>query len=168
VGGGGGHHHGGGGHHGGWHGSRVVVGVGLPGYWYGGWPYYSSYYYPSYYAAPYPYYAPAAFESAPVYTEQAPQQASAPSYYYCAAAKGYYPYVRQCPEGWQRVPIAPARLGAPLRWPARAVANYITFPAHAGITASRASVGKHRAGSNASRHLNGGTMKVRINGIDTH
>jgi hypothetical protein len=36
---------------------------------------------------------------------QAAQQA--PTWYYCPSAKGYYPYVRDCPEGWQAVPPHP-------------------------------------------------------------
>jgi hypothetical protein len=39
--------------------------------------------------------------------------AQAPSvWYYCDSAKGYYPYVGQCPEGWKTVPAAPPP-GAP-------------------------------------------------------
>ena len=70
--------------------------------------YYPAPYYPPYYA-----YAPAPVVTAPappVYIEQqappaAPQQSS--SWYYCPQSKGYYPYVRQCPGGWQRVPAQP-------------------------------------------------------------
>lgn len=29
------------------------------------------------------------------------------TWYYCESAKGYYPYVSQCPEGWKSVPAAP-------------------------------------------------------------
>jgi hypothetical protein len=28
-------------------------------------------------------------------------------WYYCDASKGYYPYVKECPSGWQRVPPTP-------------------------------------------------------------
>lgn len=42
----------------------------------------------------------------PVY---APEVASSPvrNWYFCAAANGYYPYVRSCPNGWQTIPTAP-------------------------------------------------------------
>ena len=29
-------------------------------------------------------------------------------WYYCDASTSYYPYVRECPSGWQRVPASPA------------------------------------------------------------
>jgi hypothetical protein len=48
--------------------------------------------------------APAAPPPAPV--------AAAPAdyWYYCAAAQGYYPYVKECPGGWQKVlPQPPAQ-----------------------------------------------------------
>ena len=32
------------------------------------------------------------------------------AYFYCEGAKGYYPYVRECPQGWTRV--APQPLSA--------------------------------------------------------
>ena len=78
--------------------------VGGPGYW--GYPYY---YYPPY---PYPYYYPAPVvvqQPAPVYTER---QDVAPAneqgyWYYCTASRGYYPYVKECPGGWQKVPPTP-------------------------------------------------------------
>jgi hypothetical protein len=109
-------HHGGGGHHhgGGWHGSRVAIGFGFPGYWYGGWPYaYSAPYYG--YGYPYAYYPPVSdapyvgsFYVEPRAVAEVPQQPAGGSfYYYCAASRGYYPYVRQCPGGWERVPMAP-------------------------------------------------------------
>jgi hypothetical protein len=85
--------------------SRVIVGVGFPVYW-GPWYYPPAYYYPPYY----PYYPPA--YSAPTYVEQADEQAppgEQPSqwWYYCADAKAYYPYVKECPGGWQRVAPQP-------------------------------------------------------------
>jgi hypothetical protein len=112
-------YHGRGGHgHGayggyGYHGGNVRFGVTLgfplygPGFYPG--PYYG---YPAY---PYPAYgyppvvvAPA---SPPVYVEQGAAQAAPPQaqgeWYYCAAAKAYYPYVSECPAGWQRVPAQP-------------------------------------------------------------
>ena len=97
--------------HGWGHGGHVGVGISL------GIPIYAPGYYPwPYYAYPAPVYAypPVVVQSAlPVYVEQgaapaaaAPAQAQA-DWYYCAAAKAYYPYVSDCPAGWQRVPAQP-------------------------------------------------------------
>jgi hypothetical protein len=66
---------------------------------------------------PYPYY-PAPFVTQvapPVYIEQYPvqqpqaQMASAPpsSWYFCQSSSNYYPYVQECPEGWQLVSPQP-------------------------------------------------------------
>jgi hypothetical protein len=75
-------------------------------------------YYSPYYAYPYPAYPyaypPVVVQSAPpVYVEQgAAQTAPAPApadWYYCPASKSYYPYVSECPGGWQRVPARPPR-----------------------------------------------------------
>lgn len=85
------------------HGSvRFGIGIGIPAPWY--------------YAPPpvyYPYYPPVVVAPPPsAYVEQAPSNVystrPAPAvYYYCAASQGYYPYVRDCPEGWQQVPAQP-------------------------------------------------------------
>lgn len=88
------------------HHSRLGIGVVIgPGY--GPWYYPPPYYYP-------PYYPPVVMErQAPVYVEQAaappPAPAPAPSnyWYYCASGKGYYPYVTECPGGWQKVSPQP-------------------------------------------------------------
>lgn len=87
---------------------RVGVGVviGGPGYWH---------YPPPYYYPPYPYgypVAPVVVTPAqpPVYIEQsqpAPQQEQTNDWFYCRKPDGYYPYVQQCPGGWQRVPPQP-------------------------------------------------------------
>jgi hypothetical protein len=37
----------------------------------------------------------------------APPAAASGTWYYCESAKGYYPYVNQCPEGWKSVPATP-------------------------------------------------------------
>lgn len=38
----------------------------------------------------------------------APQTAPPPQYWYhCDNPAGYYPYVPQCPGGWQKVPVSP-------------------------------------------------------------
>jgi hypothetical protein len=87
------HHH---------HGSRVGVGVyfGVPlGYhWYGP---------PSYY---YRYPQTVIVQPEPVYIERAAPQAAAPAeavWYYCSASRTYYPYVKDCPGGWERVVPTP-------------------------------------------------------------
>jgi hypothetical protein len=92
----------------GWHGGRMGwwwVDAGLWS-WYAspwGYPYYA---YPGYpYAAPY--YAPPA-AAAP---GNLPPQA--PTWYYCDAARGYYPYVSSCPGPWRAVPAGPAEPLAP-------------------------------------------------------
>ena len=75
------------------------------------------------YAATPAYAAPAA--PAPVVVYPAPVAAPAVTYvqpavpvatpqpqadwYYCAESRSYYPYVRECPGGWQRVPATPPR-----------------------------------------------------------
>ena len=49
--------------------------------------------------------------SPPVYIEQGPATPSAPPsqayWYYCRESKAYYPYVSECPGGWQQVPPQP-------------------------------------------------------------
>ena len=82
-----------------------------------GFPLFGPAYYP-YYAAPYyqpPYYPPLVLPySPPVYIEQgSAQPAPAPEalpqgwWYYCAESNTYYPYVNECPGGWQRVAPRP-------------------------------------------------------------
>lgn len=100
---GGGHRH----HH--VHGARVGVYFGMPlGYaGYGPPPYYYSYY-----PAPNYYYAPrVVIRQAPqVYIERAAPQPAPQSeayWHYCSNPAGYYPYVQQCPGGWQRVVPTP-------------------------------------------------------------
>lgn len=98
------------------HGGHRHVGIGL----YFGEPYYP--YYPPYYY-PYQYYYPpvmAAPAQPPVYIEQQdqapsqispaiPQQATPDSYYWyhCDKPEGYYPYIKNCPDGWQKVAPTP-------------------------------------------------------------
>jgi hypothetical protein len=88
-----GHHHG--------HASAGVI-IGAP------WPYYYSpppayVYYPPLTVAP---------ASPPVYIEQGSELGgaeAAPNYwYYCSNPQGYYPYLRDCPSGWQQVPATPS------------------------------------------------------------
>jgi len=91
--------------HGGYH-SGIGLGLGL-GYGLG---YYGRPYYSPYYAYP-----PAVIAvplTPPVYIQQAPpvtQQYPPGYWYYCNNPEGYYPYIQQCPNGWQQVePIPPA------------------------------------------------------------
>ncbi|TMH81639.1 MAG: hypothetical protein E6H47_14815 [Betaproteobacteria bacterium] len=90
------------------HRSHVFVGFNF-GFPVWGAPYYAPpYYYP--YPAPVYYPAPVAVAPAapPVYVERsepAPQQQG--MWYYCEQARGYYPYVTECPGGWKAVPPAP-------------------------------------------------------------
>ena len=128
---GGGH---GGHYHGGWRGS-VVIGVGP--YWGWGWgaPYYGyygpRYYYPGYYSGYYSGYYPGSVYGpvyGPVYADPVPRtyverddvtnappapQSSAPAqnggnwWYWCEGSRNYYPYVKECPGGWRRVPPQP-------------------------------------------------------------
>jgi hypothetical protein len=110
----GGSGHGGGFSHGGGHGHGHGVGVGIafgfPYYWPG---YYGGYYggYPYGYGYPGPAYAYPELASG-TYVEQGASQgapAQAQDWYYCADSKAYYPYVAECPGGWQRVPSRPQR-----------------------------------------------------------
>jgi FKBP-type peptidyl-prolyl cis-trans isomerase FkpA len=43
--------------------------------------------------------------------QTAPQSQQASFWYYCDDAKAYYPYVRECPSGWQKVVPQTAPLG---------------------------------------------------------
>lgn len=93
------------------HHSRVRIGIGLHfGVPLAAFPY--SYYYPP----PYYYYPPyypttVVVPSQPtVYVEQGSQPAPQPAqsyWYYCADSHAYYPYVKDCPAGWQRVAPQP-------------------------------------------------------------
>ncbi|MDO8595903.1 MAG: hypothetical protein Q7R45_04680, partial [Sulfuricaulis sp.] len=127
---GGGYSHGSGYSHGYGHGGGVGLGIAL-GATLLGLAYYSSpsYSYPAYaypgpaYAYPGPAYAypgPAVAPSAG-YVEQGYSQAAPPppqaqpqpqpegDWYFCANSNAYYPYARECPGGWQRVPAQPPR-----------------------------------------------------------
>jgi len=79
--------------------SRVVI-VGAPLYYA---PYYYAYY------NPYPYYYPPVAMSymPPAYGDQGESGPAEAYWYYCASANAYYPHVRDCPEGWQRVAPQP-------------------------------------------------------------
>lgn len=107
-----------------WAGGRVYGGVGIylggPGpYWGWGPAYPRPYYYPGFYPYPGPYYeaAPVVVVPAapPVYIEQndaaaVEQDPEGTQYwYFCRRANNYYPYVKECPGGWQKVPPRPAQ-----------------------------------------------------------
>jgi hypothetical protein len=112
------------GHGHGYYGRGYGFGVylGAPFYSY---PYYYPYYPYNYYPYPYygyPYYPPVVVETVPaeppVYIEQGTPQFSAPQeqpqpensnwWYHCAKPDGYYPYVKTCPSGWEKVkPLQP-------------------------------------------------------------
>jgi hypothetical protein len=87
--------------------ARVFIGP-VWGPWYYPPPYY--YYPPNYYYPP----SVTAPSSPPVYIEQnsggtppAQQQQQPYYWYHCANPDGYYPYVKECPAGWQRVDPQP-------------------------------------------------------------
>src|SRR6266536_222572 len=104
----GGSWHGGGTAPGGWDGRRHFwgprvffgVGVAAPFWWY---PYGYAYPYPYAYPA---YSPPVAVESSPqTYIEQDTQAQQ--YWYFCQNPQGYYPYVKECPGGWQQVAPQP-------------------------------------------------------------
>lgn len=124
---GGGGWHGGGSHGGGWHRGGGDWHRGGPAWWglglglglaWDAWalnnPYYD-YPYPGYV---YPYSSstvivePPPTLAVPPGTADVPQNPPATAnWYYCESAKAYYPYVRQCAEGWRVVPAVPPEAG---------------------------------------------------------
>lgn len=116
----------------------VAVGVGGGPYWGGGAYYGRPYWGGGYYGRPYwrggsyggvyfpgpylypgpvvaPYYEPPVVvvpAQPQVYIEQGASVEQAPEtsqyWYYCREARNYYPYVKECPGGWQKVPPRPA------------------------------------------------------------
>jgi hypothetical protein len=80
------------------HGGRVHfgIGIGFPVWW--GYPYYA----PPYYYEPRTVVVPAQPQR---YIEQSSPESG--YWYYCADSKAYYPYVKDCPGGWQRVSPTP-------------------------------------------------------------
>ena len=87
----------------GWHGYHH--GYGFYGYW--------PWYFPLAYGYGLPYYGTTFYADAPVvYVQMAPADQSeavqpSNSWYYCRNPEGYFPYVRECPSGWQTVPVQP-------------------------------------------------------------
>ena len=101
-------------YYGGHHHDDFDLYIGWP-FWGASWYYPAPYYYPSYYPYNYPYpsyYPPAisAPSSSPVYIErEEPKDSYVPQdvWFYCPDSKAYYPYVKECPGGWQMVPAQP-------------------------------------------------------------
>ena len=90
-----------GGHHGHIRSSAAFGAVVAPAFW--PWWNYSPYYYP-----------PVAMASAPPveYIERSEQEGRMDEqqyWLYCAKAQAYFPYVAECPEGWERVPATPPK-----------------------------------------------------------
>jgi len=69
------------------------------------------YYWPGYYYPP-AYYPPAYYPPSYYPPGYAPAYPAEQFWYYCPAVAGYYPYVQQCPTGWQ--PVRPAAAPPPL------------------------------------------------------
>lgn len=93
--------------------ARIGVTIGLPP---ATWNYQApGFYYPYGYSYRYSYPPAILLASPPVYIEQ---NAASPGtdeqtgywWYYCQSAQGYYPYVTECPQGWQRVAPQPPDL----------------------------------------------------------
>ncbi len=76
----------------------VWVGPGWGPRWWGPPPYYP------YYAEP-----PVIIQQpAPeIYVQPAPQPEGSSYWYYCQDPQGYYPYIKQCPNGWMKVVPSP-------------------------------------------------------------
>lgn len=99
----------------GWWGVGLGLGLGWGAYYYYNAPYGG---YPGYYA---PYDPQVVVEQAPQYQDQPsmpPQDGVAPpntqgaaSWYYCDSSRTYYPYSKQCAEGWRAVPVTPPGAG---------------------------------------------------------
>jgi hypothetical protein len=97
--------------HGGGVGLGIALGAALIGLAYYATPAYS---YPVYSTPAYVDPGPVVAASAGYVQQVVPQAAPAPAqsqgdWYYCADSKSYYPYARECPGGWQRVPSTPPR-----------------------------------------------------------
>jgi hypothetical protein len=84
---------------------RVSIGVGV-GF---GYPFWGP---PWGYPVPYYYPVPVVPAQSVTYIEQrsaAPASDGGAWWYYCDAARGYYPHVRECPSGWQRIAPTPPK-----------------------------------------------------------
>ena len=94
---------------------RIGVSIGMPVYALRYFP--APFYTVPVYAVPAPVYIyPTAIRhsSPPVYVERDSTQIDPPpskaqnDWYYCASSQTYYPYVKECSGGWQRVPAQPS------------------------------------------------------------
>src|SRR6185295_17897491 len=96
------------------HGGRVRFGVYVGGpYWGPYWGWGPAYYYPP----PYYYYPPAPAQPTE-YIERI-DSSERGWWYYCEQSRGYYPYVKECSSGWQRVaPTPPSATPAAASTPA--------------------------------------------------
>src|SRR5688572_11413006 len=92
--------------------SHVGIGFHFGAPYWGPWgwgppyPYYPAYYYPApvYVTPPEP---TVYVERSDVEAPAAQERQSVDWWYYCETSRSYYPYVKTCPSGWQRVPPAP-------------------------------------------------------------
>lgn len=85
-------------------GPRVYIG---PGYW---WPrpWWGPGWWGPAYPYPYSYSPPVVVQQPPVSVQPPPAPEESQYWYYCQDPQGYFPYVRQCPQGWMKVvPPAP-------------------------------------------------------------
>lgn len=93
--------------------ARVGVTIGIP--WSAPWSY-PDYYYPyTPYTYSYSYPPVVILPSPPVYIEQnatppLTEEQGGNWWYYCQTTRTYYPYVTECPQGWQLVPPQPPDL----------------------------------------------------------
>ena len=90
-----------------WGGPGIYLGAPFWGGPYWGGPFWGA----PYWGGPYGYFAgppTVVEESPPVFTQPAPQPGGAYYWYYCENPEGYYPYVRECPNGWMKVNPSPA------------------------------------------------------------
>jgi hypothetical protein len=96
----------------GYYGPRVGIGIAVP---LGGYGYYPGVFgVPVYPVVPRVYAPPPAVVVTPpttVYVERgSPDSAASDAggyWYYCRKPRGYYPYVKRCPDGWERVAPEP-------------------------------------------------------------
>jgi len=95
-----GYGHGHGGHYGGYY-PRFSGGIWIGPGWWGGWPVPL---YPSYYRY-YPSYAPRVVvqPDRQEYINQSSEMQEEDYWYFCRKPEGYYPYIKQCPDGWLKV-----------------------------------------------------------------
>jgi hypothetical protein len=99
----------GGGYGGGWRPAAYgPYGGGWGSGWRGNWAYGGGYYgpYAGYYAPPIAYAPPVVYMALPQPMVLAAQPQPA-VWYYCPASGKYFPYIQDCPTGWQTQPAAP-------------------------------------------------------------